>query len=444
MHFIEEPYKLTCPELELIDVKDAMIYGVPVWAGVLTLGILCLTGDCKREDKTQEIKSMCQRKRTCDIPYMYPRELLVQYICRRDVPLPFETEFGVTNYLYSCHVKMVIIFEFSTICDLFQVPIRFASFPQMHLVCPNDYVISIKDATLSNAALICFSDCSDIDKTSYVRNKCDNKISCEIFPESSWGFQKFNIKYECMPYIGSLIAYFNDNLINYNGEDLKYCKEHEKRQRRQSIDDVVNAMTMSLDAIIETRSRRLDHRVVRPAWNDQTQPVQEYGEIRFGNAYYPSYIVANIRHGHVSQARPRITDGVTNFLRNNMGLISGTDERGHLLAHSIGGPSNETFNFIPQTRLLNRGTGSIWRSFEDRIPRFLNDDQQEQVRWQLAVIYDTSNAISPYRPIGVCIQFDEISGNNRAVFESEEVCFSNDPNDTECMFAPNPYCRWRY
>jgi len=234
-----------------------------------------------------------------------------------------------------------------------------------------------------------------------------------------------------------LKAFFNGYLVDYGANSVEYCE-----MKKRGIDDVVANTFGALDDIIAYRRQSNNVRVISGIWDPFENPVLEYGEAQLlGGINMASYLIARIESPHLrtSEERPPIPNSVRTHLRDNMGLIQG-DEAGHILAHQLGGWTNETFNFIPMTRLLNRGTGSIWRLFENSIPNFLNREPQGHVDWRLAVIYDPTptNPQNLRRPIGVCVQYSETDDNGN-VEPIDEICLSNDPTDTTCTPAWNPW-----
>lgn len=85
---------------------------------------------------------------------------------------------------------------------------------------------------------------------------------------------------------------------------------------------------------------------------------------------------ANIRFSHIGSARYGISEEVYDYLR----LMNREDDdnAGHLLAHCLGG-SGATFNFSPQSPMLNRAVSvagsallpSCWRRVEMLISDYL-------------------------------------------------------------------------
>lgn len=251
-----------------------------------------------------------------------------------------------------------------------------------------------------------------------------------------------------------LFRFVKKNLVKLNGNSTVYCepKTKIKRLKRDPNDDVL----FSTDDYIQmARFTQSTVRVTSPIWNIDN-PVREYGEELVGpNLYLPTYIIADIRRGHIGRPRPRIPDYIEDHLHNNMQFQTvedwpdNPDQMGHLLAHSLGGSTTETYNFVPMTRLLNTGMGSqdpqlrsLWRSFERRIRSFLNDEHRlGRVEWRIFVIYDRQHPITYNRPISFSMHFSEYNHHTdtQASFDSDDITFSNQNSDPICEYAMNPH-----
>jgi hypothetical protein len=91
------------------------------------------------------------------------------------------------------------------------------------------------------------------------------------------------------------------------------------------------------------------------------------------------------------------------------------DERGHLLAASLGG-TNEEFNIVPQTSLINRNVGSqgytFWYPLEQQIREFLDRNPGAYVLWDTLVFYG------------------DLTVNRRPIAFAQQVALYNDANLT--------------
>lgn len=103
------------------------------------------------------------------------------------------------------------------------------------------------------------------------------------------------------------------------------------------------------------------------------------------------------------------------------------DERGHLLADSLGGPMHD-YNFAPQTPIVNRNYGgeSYWYHIEQNIRDRLRDNNVNYVDWTLIVIYDDLQVTR--RPIdGFGLRFVVVDIQNNQINDTGNMFFSNDP-----------------
>lgn len=138
---------------------------------------------------------------------------------------------------------------------------------------------------------------------------------------------------------------------------------------------------------------------------DPAHPVDWYTTFEApANANHPDPIVltvamrATIRPAHVAQGRQRIRPEVQQHLAEMDWYRGGTqienDERGHLLADSLGG-SGDVYNFVPQSPFTNRAAapaGSLveafcWFDLEAQIRSYLRLSVDNYVRWTITVAY---------------------------------------------------------
>jgi hypothetical protein len=134
-------------------------------------------------------------------------------------------------------------------------------------------------------------------------------------------------------------------------------------------------------------------------------------------------IRAVVRHRHLRSRTPMSNS--LNTLMQNLDAVNG-DERGHLIAASLGG-TNDPYNIVPQHRGTNRrcGATSHWITIENEIRAFLNASSDRRVDIHVIVLYD--NIVISRRPTGFYVQ---------AVFyESDSTVNRNTGN---CYFTNNP------
>ncbi|KAG5898100.1 hypothetical protein JTB14_027457 [Gonioctena quinquepunctata] len=181
--------------------------------------------------------------------------------------------------------------------------------------------------------------------------------------------------------------------------------------------------------------------------NDWNDPITNYGIILLNNNQkLPLYQIADIRKRHLPAPNSRKNFGsdVEQQMRL-MGMLR-TDDRGHLLAHSLGG-SSTALNIIPMTKNVNRNCErlpgnrelglptSYWRSNEDYIRRFLYRDYPGgRVTWRIALKYKDNVLNNPqrandYRPLRFTMQFTCYTNENdpnSKHHESAAITYWND------------------
>jgi len=112
-----------------------------------------------------------------------------------------------------------------------------------------------------------------------------------------------------------------------------------------------------------------------------------------------------------------------------------SDERGHLLAASLGGPNHQE-NFVPQTSIVNRADGgpSEWFRIEGEIRSLLDGAPGNHVTyidWTLVVIY--GNTARNRRPIGFGLRFIARDVAGGVIRDSGDMYFSNDIGGGDCI-----------
>ncbi|KAG4066373.1 hypothetical protein HA402_000597 [Bradysia odoriphaga] len=238
-----------------------------------------------------------------------------------------------------------------------------------------------------------------------------------------------------------LTKYFNHYLTDFtHAPSRTYCNSGTKvpsnnngsRSYFTSTGDVIQMFR----SVSTTRRQHLK-------WDAHRNPVQEYGQQEIKpNIFAPLYIRADIRYTHLrsGHSRPTIPTTIYNHLHENMGYqqqpgnVEHQDMTGHLLPASLGGTSNETYNFIPMTQMLHRGPG-----FEHEVERFLNRNRSGRVDWHMAVFYN-QNPISPYRPVGISINLRLYTNaaDAQPSFSSYTYTLSNNPSSNLCLLETVP------
>lgn len=107
------------------------------------------------------------------------------------------------------------------------------------------------------------------------------------------------------------------------------------------------------------------------------------------------------------------------------------DEKGHILAYSLGGPF-EMFNLVPQNKIVNRSAGttadrfSSWRDTEDLILGLVRDTRYTLVDWEVYIFYDETQININKRPCGFGLRYTAPSaGAGVANFNSGDITFDN-------------------
>jgi hypothetical protein len=113
-------------------------------------------------------------------------------------------------------------------------------------------------------------------------------------------------------------------------------------------------------------------------------------------------------------------------LMRNLDELSG-DERGHLVAASLGG-TNDAFNIVPQHNSVNRraNSGSHWFTTENNIREFVSRDVRRVVDLHIVILYgDLSVSRRPTAFVVQAIFYNSDSSINRS---TGSCYFTNNPN----------------
>lgn len=283
------------------------------------------------------------------------------------------------------------------------------------------------------------------DKTAAIKTLCDHKASCDLssirFPPHDF----LKIDYACYNY--DPVEFCEKHLVQTNTESLTPCKRssrrhHRRRHHRRGLEDVVDHTLSGMDTMLDLSRFQPNSVVTQHVWN-ATNPIIEHVEERFNGVRLPLSITCDIRNSHIrNRPRPAIPTYVHTFLRQQMNSAP-NDDAGHLLAHSLGGPTNEIFNFIPMTIQANRGQNSLWRRFEIAIPGHLRDNPQGCAIWRIMVIYERGlgHFITNTRPLGLCLDYSLYTDANNQVNGQSPgtLCISNDSSDRVCTLQLNPH-----
>lgn len=135
----------------------------------------------------------------------------------------------------------------------------------------------------------------------------------------------------------------------------------------------------------------------------------------------PVVVRAHFTQQHLT-ARTAIPSFVASQMRNMNALPR--DERGHLVAASLGGP-NLQFNFVPQAASTNRAeySDNFWFRVEGEIRDFVR--QGGYVDTTLVLAYD--DITQTRRPIGFGMNALFYDQNGALVRDTGDCFFTNDP-----------------
>lgn len=178
--------------------------------------------------------------------------------------------------------------------------------------------------------------------------------------------------------------------------------------------------------------------------NDQNNPINSYtlqqappqsnapSTSRGQIAELPLVVRANIYPRHLRTTERRPIPGPINKKMKLMNKHQ-SDEAGHIVADSLGGPSEE-YNFVPQTPSLNRNEGSTlssdripfvsWFSYEEHMREFLREPDAGHIQFTAVIIY--GNLLDTRRPVQIGLRLRYYDINNTFVDDSLNCFFSNE------------------
>lgn len=246
------------------------------------------------------------------------------------------------------------------------------------------------------------------------------------------------------------VDYYNKHLGKNSSNKFELCSASQpipRVKRQNNINDIFPE-EVTLDQVINERYRLADaphnqdiyrHFLRIPTTYSQGNAienavVQVVPDGNGGEVFLPSVITADIRSMHLEQRRPGMNSAIDAHM-TAADRVNG-DHRGHLLAHSLGGPTVD-YNIVPQAAGVNthRGGFSAWYFTEEYIRRFLYGFPRGHVNWRLAVMYEP--LLDTYRPQGFCLQYTCYYENGTVHTHSDEYCFANHPN-RPCDYIRRP------
>lgn len=239
--------------------------------------------------------------------------------------------------------------------------------------------------------------------------------------------------------------------------DESHASERTKRQIRghNRLDRMINELRAAAQ---DPSQPYKPYRYLRP-YNTRNFPFREIIE-RVDTDFagleirVPVYLRATILSSHVSNRRIAIPQHIRHYL-DRVGFKQtatrwdpNADHVGHLLADSLGGPTDEQFNFAPQAGRLNTltpDTWSLWWGEEMAMLGFLRVPNR-RIEWELYVIRPPLTSTSQWRlrPTSFLLRHKNYNANGTLVNNENlpigpptpVMCFSNDAAD-EC-----PYDEW--
>lgn len=139
----------------------------------------------------------------------------------------------------------------------------------------------------------------------------------------------------------------------------------------------------------------------------------------------PYVLRARIYPRHLRARDPRYPSGIEQYMIN-MGAFE-DDDRGHLLASSLSGPT-QLYNFAPQSSALNRNIGRTawWKRNEDEIRRGLRSPGIGSYDVTIVMGYRLNESNRPFAFGFRAVPYDSM-GNIIPGFDGD-CYFDNDPN----------------
>lgn len=274
--------------------------------------------------------------------------------------------------------------------------------------------------------------------TQDLKKACDNRYQCLLSTFPSYLQYSPNYPLEIHYYCSSrnfqgLYNFFDTHLVHNVNEqtgNFEYCQHKiSKRQDKNVInrepggifrlEDVINMYRGLGDA----RAFGYESETFIPSPQNATRyvvtrRVQPNNQPLFS---VPIYVAATIRYHHTQNQRPSsIPENVRSQLTRMNAL--GDDDAGHILAHSLGGPTIPR-NFVPMNRDLNRIRGNWFRT-ENVLRAYLNNERQGYIDWEALVIYP--DGFRNYRPIGFIVRYTLFDGHGQQIGDPEIRTFLND------------------
>lgn len=174
-------------------------------------------------------------------------------------------------------------------------------------------------------------------------------------------------------------------------------------------------------------------------------PTRTYfNDVQVSRIQLPLNVRAVITNYTLDQRRENFNSG-TNINYNGMDVglnrpVNDYDERGHMIAARLGGNA-EPYNIFPQTRSMNRGTGSLWNTMERNVERWVRSDPGFRYAiMTVALSYDINSDMTIiHRPVGVAVRVEarDTRNSNYHNIDTLAAVPVGQPNPHRNMFFSN-------
>lgn len=292
------------------------------------------------------------------------------------------------------------------------------------------------------------------DETTRAQEQCNCREECVIKPsacEHSHSDNYISLNYEC-----ERLTYerrYGCLLDGIRAKEMTECSPKLNSVRRKRVvpnKDLYFSIPLSVTAYLAFY--RAYDRVLHHALPGGQSPIVELGSLTVdlhGQLYpIPAYVRAVFRHEHLRTTPQRdFGPGMSDHM-HLMGQLE-TDDRGHLIPHSLGGEETE-LNIVPQAASLNRGfrTGvqfvngvslegvptSLWRRHERLMVAFLRSNPLNTINFAVVVVYTHRALFDPnygegpnqfYRPTHFVVEITHINPDGTTALHSH-VTYRND------------------
>lgn len=293
------------------------------------------------------------------------------------------------------------------------------------------------------------------DVSTGMKSRCALENECIFTPTrealGDCGYKMYlRVRYECRNDIETQQKLSSDqrcyHIKDYNeyAEEFNYCSDWHSRHKRQSPDDDDPSQRCTILFGIMDVAASLER---NPAL--QTHSYTNMSAVTsITTRQFPRGAGATIDLVYVMRARitpttiqeredfpERVAQRMRELdaRRDPAGRFS--DERGHLLASTLGGPQHR-LNIAPQVCSVNRcypsNTFSFWRKIEQEIRTSIDSGRVRHIDWTLVINYDNLQR-NDMRPTGFGLRYITHFNNGRAC-DSSDLYISNEAGS--CTLSP--------